>query len=50
MPVISVVVRTLEHLGARLADRWHHATPTDFGMLAITVIIAGWYITRYWAD
>lgn len=39
-----------EKLVDYVINHWHHATPTDFGALALAVCILGWFISRYFAD
>lgn len=29
---------------------WHHATPNDFGMLAIMIVVSAWFVTKYYMD
>jgi len=37
-------------LVSRLMDRWQHATATDYGVLAIGIIVIGWFISKYYGD
>jgi hypothetical protein len=30
-----------------LLARWHNASPTDFGALALAVIVTAWFISKY---
>ena len=50
MLTLAELSHSIRHLVDRLADRWQHATPTDFGMLAVAVIITGWYVSRYLSE
>lgn len=27
--------------------RWHQSTPEDFGLLAASVVVGAWFISRY---
>ncbi len=29
---------------------WSHATPNDFGLLAITIVITAWFVSKYYVD
>jgi len=29
---------------------WDHATPNDFGMLAVAIVVAAWFVTKYYLD
>ncbi len=30
-----------------ISNHWHNATPGDFGALALTIVITGWFFTRF---
>ncbi len=30
-----------------VAGRWSHATPNDFGALAIAIVVSAWFFTRF---
>jgi len=34
----------------RVLDRWENATPTDFGLLAVVVVVTCWYVSQYTGD
>jgi hypothetical protein len=40
----------LDNLMRTVARHWSHATPTDFGALALTIVIASWFFTRFYGD
>lgn len=29
---------------------YEHATPTDFGALALAIVVGGWFCTRFYGD
>jgi hypothetical protein len=29
---------------------WSHATPNDFGLLAITIVVSAWFVTKYYME
>lgn len=29
---------------------WSHATPNDFGMLAIAIVVSAWFVTKYYME
>ena len=33
-----------------LGSRWASATPTDFGTLALVIVISAWFFTRFYGD
>lgn len=33
-----------------VSNRWSHATPEDFGALALTIVISAWFFTRFFGD
>lgn len=37
-------------LMAKMLDRWYAADAMDFGAFALTIIVAGWFITKYYGE
>lgn len=35
---------------SQLFDRWQNATATDYGVLAIAIIVVGWFVSKYYGD
>jgi hypothetical protein len=31
-------------------DHWQTADATDYGVMALTVVVLGWFISRYYTD
>ena len=29
---------------------WSHATPNDFGLMAVTIVVTAWFVTKYYVD
>lgn len=29
---------------------WNHATPTDFGAVALAIVCCAWFFTRFYGD
>ena len=40
----------LESVMHNVAGRWASATPTDFGALALAIVISAWFFTRFYGD
>ena len=40
----------LDSVMRTISRHWSHATPTDFGVLAISIVIAAWFFTRFYGD
>ena len=40
----------VEHMLDGISRWWDHATPQDFGVMAIVVIVGVWFLTKYYAD
>jgi hypothetical protein len=41
---------TCERLMGQLIDRWRSADAMDFGALALTIIVAAWFLNHYCND
>jgi hypothetical protein len=35
---------------ASMLDRWHDANAMDFGILAISIIVIAWFVSKYYGD
>jgi hypothetical protein len=35
---------------ASMLDRWHDADAMDFGILAISIIVIAWFVSKYYGD
>lgn len=50
MPTLEELWRSLAIMIDSLAHRLQYADASDFGMLAVAVIVTCWYISRYAAE
>lgn len=50
MAIVLVLSVSLAHLLEALEDRLQNAEASDFGFLAVAVIVTVWYLTRYYGD
>jgi hypothetical protein len=47
---MSVLANQIAYLFHTLSERIRYADSSDFGVLAVTVIVAVWYVNRYLGD
>ncbi|MFV0445795.1 MAG: hypothetical protein ACK5Q5_19635 [Planctomycetaceae bacterium] len=47
---MTTIVHQITHLFDTIFSRLQHADSSDFGMLAVTVIVSVWYVNRYLGD
>ena len=40
----------LDSVIRKVSGHWAHATPTDFGALAIAIVVTAWFFTRFYGD
>lgn len=33
-----------------VSGQWAHATPTDFGALALAIVLTAWFCTRFYGE
>ena len=41
--IVNNVTREVTH-------HWETATPTEFGALALAIVLVGWFCTRFYGD
>lgn len=46
----SLLSHKIDHALNALGRLWSHATPEDFGALAIAIVCAAWFFTRFYGD
>lgn len=47
---MTTFISQLSYLVQTLTNRIQHADSSDFGILAVTVIVSVWYVNRYLGD
>ena len=47
---MTLLANQITHLIHQMSSRIQNADSSDFGVLAVTVIVAVWYVNRYLGD
>lgn len=50
MFLCTAIVSNINNLFEDIGMWWHRATPNDFGLLAITIVVTAWFVTKYYID
>jgi hypothetical protein len=48
--LIALITETMTRIVDALLLRYEYSTSTDFGYLAVAVIMVCWFISKYYAD